>query len=123
MVKKALVNEIQKILKEIEQEKGKFSLVILALMKERWRKRWRFTAAAPWIDEIGRPEAIGYLHQKLFANPDPDYLNSFEDANAFYTDDPLIREILEEYGTDYESPLIINGRTFAQIEFEEIILL
>ena len=124
MVKKALVNELQKILKEMEQEKGKFTLVILARMKDQWpKRRWRFAAVAPWIDAVGKREAIGYLHPKLFANPAPDYLGSFEDATVFFTKDPLVQEILEEYGTDYQSPLIINGRTFDQIEFEELILL
>ncbi len=93
-------------------------------MQDQWPpKRWRFAAAASWIDEIGIREAVGYILPKLFANPDPDYLGSFEDAIMFYTKDPLIQEILAEIGTDYQPPLVFNGRTFNQIEFEELIVL
>jgi hypothetical protein len=124
MDKKALVKELQKVLKEIEKEKGKFTLVILARMKDQWPpRRFRFAAVALWIDEVGKREAIGYLHPKLFANPDPAYRGLFADATVFFTKAPLVQDILWEVGEDYQAPLVITNRTFDGIEFEEIILL
>jgi hypothetical protein len=92
-------------------------------MKDQWSKRWRFAAVAPWIDEIGKREALGYLLPKILGCLDPSHLSWLEDTTAFYTKNPLIQEILEDIGTEYQSPLVITNRVFDGIEIEEVIVL
>ena len=124
MVKETLVNELRKHLKEIEKEKGKFTLVILARMKDQWPpRRWRFALAAPWIDEVAKRKAIAYFYPKIFGKLDPSLLALIEDIAVFYIDHPLVREILEEVGAEYQAPLAITNRIFGSIEIEEAILL
>jgi len=124
MVKEALVKELQEILSEIEKEKGKFTLVILARMKDQWPPRkWRFAVVAPWIDEVGKGEALDYLLPKILGDLDSNLLSLLVDTTAFYTYNPLVQDILWEVGTEYQSPLVITNRTFDGIEFEKAILL
>ena len=92
-------------------------------MKDQWSKCWRFALAAPWIDEVAKRKAIAYFYPKIFGKLDPSLLALIEDIAVFYIDHPLVREILEEVGTEYQAPLVITNRRFGSIEIEEAILL
>ena len=92
-------------------------------MKDQWSKCWRFALAAPWIDEVAKRKAIAYFYPKIFGKLDPSLLALIEDIAVFYIDHPLVREILEEVGTEYQAPLAITNRRFGSIEIEEAILL
>jgi hypothetical protein len=123
MAKETLVEELQKHIKAVEKEKGEFTLAILALMKDRWRNRWRFSLSAPWINEIGKGPATAYFYPRIIGRLDENLLAMLEDVAVFYIGHPLVQDIIKEVGIDYQTPLVMNGRRFGSIEFEEIILL
>lgn len=82
--------QLKKLLHDISEAKGNFSLAVLAQSTPSISNRWSLIVSAPWIDASGRSAAIKYLTSKLLDYLDRSSLSSLDRISTIPSGEPLI---------------------------------
>lgn len=103
-----MVEKFKKIVEEISQTNGRFTVFALLKMDE-YTSKWSVVFAASWITDENKSEVFEIVRKKIIENLTKEEISSIARIGIFTSDEHLIQELLRyREGTRIESEQV-NG--------------
>ena len=110
MDKETLVEHIRSVLKEIEHEKGNFTLAMLVWPEIFNLKMVTLVLSSTWLDEMRPIEAVEIIIKKIHSSSYKDELSVITRVSVIHSSDPLIQAINSSFQVTKGSVVELNNR-------------
>src|SRR5215472_2897092 len=122
MDQEILVEDVQKVVTQLEQRDGPTRLAMLLASDYELNDSWNLIVSSPGLDSTSRAEAVRLVTDLLRRNVNRSHWPSFVQTTVLKTNDPFVRAVNQTFGT-IRNPVSIENRSVSGTYINKAILI
>lgn len=113
MAEETLVEEMRKVIRQLQRKKGSFVLAMLLATSAEPTAPWNFVLSAEWLDNVSRKQAVNYVMGLLRSHLSRGHWPHILMVSVLRTDDPFVRGLNAAFAAEDSSVMLqdcsVNG--------------